>query len=187
MFYDEKGNPNELWQRFVGAISLFDFKETNLNGLKGDLLTDLGIIDLSQQRQLDEFRSGTGLHARQGPSFFENPADAAGVLGAEAALTGYGTQISALRINLAVREGRTSFRISVVVAPSEGGATAVKEVAVNGRDSDPAREQEPAAEPAREAEGENQAGTKKLKYPFTLLEIRENAEISAVPVSPTQA
>jgi general secretion pathway protein K len=186
MFYDEKGRPNELWHRFVAAISLFDFKETNLNGLQGNLLSDLGLIDVSQQRQFDDFRSGTGSHARAGPGFFETPAEAAGILGAQAALTGYGTQISALRINLTVREGRTSFRVSVVVAPS-GGATAVKEIAVSGRETNTERTPEPAAAPSEQTNGENQAGAKKLKYPFTLLEIRENAEISASPPSPTQA
>jgi hypothetical protein len=102
-------------------------------------------------------------------------------------LAGYGTQISALRVILTVRDGRTSFQISAVVAPT-GGATAVKEIAVNGRDAQTDPEaQKPKVDP-ESGNGENQAGGKKLKYPFTLLEIRENAEISADPVSPpTQA
>ena len=183
-FYDDLGQPNELWHRFVAAISLYDFKETNLNGLSGNLLTDLGLIDASQQRQFDEFRTGAGSRARAGPGFFETAADAASVLGAQP--PGYGTQISALRINLTVREGRTQFRLSVVVAP-EGGATAVKEIAANTSESPSvnATPSAPAAKPA--ATAENSAGAKKLKYPFTLLEIRENAEISAVPAPPNQA
>lgn len=183
MFYDENGLPNELWHRFVQAISLYDFKETNLNGLSGNLLNDLGLIDDSQQRQFEDFRSGTGTHARSGPGFFESAADAASVLGAQAALTGYGTQISALRIILTVREGQTNFRLSVVVAPS-GGATAVQEVAASTRLTEP---ETPAAEPTKEGKGESPAGTKKLNYPFTLLEIRENAEISPVSELTTQA
>ena len=183
MFYDENGLPNELWHRFVQAISLYDFKETNLNGLSGNLLNDLGLIDDSQQRQFEDFRSGTGTHARTGPGFFESPADAASVLGAQAALTGYGTQISALRVILTVREGQTNFRLSVVVAPS-GGATAVQEVAVSTRLTEA---ETPAAQPKKPGNGENPAGTKKLNYPFTLLEIRENAEISPVSALTTQA
>jgi hypothetical protein len=98
MFYDEKGHPNELWHRFVQAISLYDFKETNLNGLNGSLLKDLGLIDAGQQQQFDDFRGGVGSHARAGPGYFESPADAASVLGGAQPLTGYSTQISALRI-----------------------------------------------------------------------------------------
>jgi general secretion pathway protein K len=161
---------------------LFDFKETNLNGLGGNLLNDLGLIDDSQQRQFEDFRSGTGTHARNGPGFFETPADAASVLGAQS-LTGYGIQISALRIIVTVREGRSNFRLAVVVAPS-GGATAVKEVAVNTGEIG---SETPPAEQQKAANSEDSAGAKKLKYPFTLLEIKENAEISAVSPSPTQA
>jgi general secretion pathway protein K len=185
VFYDEKGQPTELWHRFVAAVSLFDFKETNLNGLNSTLLSDLGIIDAAQQRQFEDFRNGTGSRARQGPGFFESTADAASVLGTQTA-SGYGTQISALRINVTGRQGRTEFRLSVVVAPS-GGAKAVQEVATNTSLTTPG---DPSSTPAvvpSASEGENQAGAKKLNYPFTLLEIKENAEISAVSPTPTKA
>ena len=184
-FYDEQGQPNELWHRFVSAMSLYDFKETNLNGLSGNLLNDLGLIDPSQQRQFDDFRSGTGSRSRQGPAFFETPADAASVLGVQP-VSGYGTQISALRINVTVREGRTQFRLSVVVAPP-GGATPVKAVAATASGATPAEPPPPPGTTKSSTPTENSAGAKKLKYPFTLLEIRENAEISAVPASPKQA
>ncbi len=183
MFYDEKGQPNELWHRFVGAISLFDFKETNLNGLNGNLLTDLGLADESRQRQFDDYRNGTGSRARQGPAFFQTTADAASFLNPQAGITGFGTVISALRINLTVRQGRSNFRLSVVIAPS-GGATAVKEVAASSSTNTTPNGQTPT--PAAST-AENPAAAKKLNYPFTLLEIRENAEISAVPTPPTKA
>lgn len=186
VFYDEKGQPNELWHRFVNAISLLDFKQTNLNGLNGSLLNDLGVIDISQQRQFDDYRNGTGAQARRGPGFFENPSDAAGILGAQT-LSGFGTQISALRINLTVKEGRSSFRLSVVVAPVSGGAKLVAEAP---SPSDPTSSQNAptTAASAPAATGSDaQAAAKKLNYPFTLLEIRENAEISAVLASPTKA
>lgn len=183
VFFDENGQPNELWQRFVAAISLFDFKNTNLNGLSGNLLNDLGLIDDAQQRDFEDFRSGRGSHARQGPGFFQTPAEAASVLGAQAALTGYGTEISALRIILTVKEGRSNFRLSVVVAPT-GGAKVIQEVAASTAEITP---DTPAPKPSPAKDAEDSAGAKKLKYPFTLLEIRENAEISAVSAPPTQA
>lgn len=185
VFYDEKGQPTELWHRFVAAVSLFDFKETNLNGLNSTLLSDLGIIDAVQQKQFEDFRNGTGSRARQGPGFFESTADAASVLGTQTA-TGYGTQISALRINVTVRQGRTEFKLSVVVAPS-GGAKAVQEVATNTNITTPGDPASASAVVPSGSDGEKQAATKKLNYPFTLLEIKENAEISAVSPTPTKA
>jgi hypothetical protein len=182
IFYDEKGQPNELWDRFVAAISLFDFKETNLNGLNGNLLRELGLIDAGQQRQFEAFRNGTGASARDGPGYFENTADASRVFGAQA-LSGYGTQISALRIIVTVREGTTNFRLAVVVAPS-GGAKAVQEIAANTGEKSAEQSPEKQAKAATEEKSE---GVKKLNYPFTLLEIRENAEISTVSALPTQA
>ena len=182
IFYDENGQTNELWDRFVGAISLFDFKETNLNGLSGNLLNDLGLIDAGQQRQFQDFRKGTGAHAREGPGYFEDAADATRVMGAQA-LSGYGTQISALRIIVTVREGKTNFRLAVVVAPS-GGAKAVQEVSVSTGEN-PA--EQPPEKQAKAENQENSDGAKKLNYPFTLLEIRENAEISTTSASPTKA
>jgi hypothetical protein len=44
-----------------------------------------------------------------------------------------------------------------------------------------------AGTPAAAPGAENQAGAKKLNYPFTLLEIKENAEISPVPGISTKA
>ena len=100
---------------------------------------------------------------------------------------GYGTQISALRIIVTVREGRTAFRLAVVVAPA-GGAKVVKEAAINNPTAAGATEPPKASNTtAGGGNAGNSVPAKKLNYPFTLLEIRENAEISAVLASPTKA
>jgi general secretion pathway protein K len=109
--------------------------------------------------------------------------DAAGILGAQTALAGYGTQISALRINVTVKEGKANFRLSVVVSP-QGAARLVSQ---NASDPTTTTTTNQASVPKTPANAENQAGAKKLNYPFTLLEIRENAEISAVPALSTKA
>ena len=70
-----------------------------------------------------------------------------------------------------------------MVAPS-GGAKAVQEVSVSTGDNPV--EQPPEKQPKAETK-ENSDGAKKLNYPFTLLEIRENAEISTTSASPTKA
>jgi len=72
--------------------------------------------------------------------------------------------------------------LSVVVAPS-GGATAVQEVAADASGNPT---EEPAPKQQKTGTTEESAGTKKLNYPFTLLEIRENAEISAISAPPTK-
>lgn len=184
IFYDADGRPTELWHRFVSGISLLDFKQTNINGASPDAIIALGQLDRYQQQQLTNYLSGTGDRVRSGPGYFESTEQAQSVLGVKTLPSGYGTTISALRIHVTVIEGRTVFRLSVVVAPS-GGATTIQAVAPSTKvtsQTSSSGTNPPAATAATPA-----AGTKKLNYPFTLLEIRENAEISAVPASPTKA
>ena len=184
VFYDDNGRPNDLWARFVGAVSLYDFKQTNINGARGDVLGALGSLDITQQKQLAEYLDGTGSRAREGPAFFESTSEAANVIGTGVLPQGYGTQISALRINITIHEGRTAFHLSVVVT-SPGGASAVQAVA-STNSSNPSSSTSPAATPAASpAASANSA--KKLNYPFTLLEIKENAEIAVVPAPSTKA
>jgi general secretion pathway protein K len=184
VFYDEDGRPNELWSRVAAAVSLFDFAQTNINGARGDVLSAFGIKDPSQQQQLEEYLSGTGRRAQLGPSFFENAADAARMVGAGALPPNTGAQISALRVIVILRQGRTVFRVSAVVAPASGGATTVQSTAAETEASP--QEQTKAADTTAES-AKTQASAKKLNYPFTFLEIRENAEISPVTVAPTKA
>jgi len=184
VFYDENGRPNDRWHRFVAALSLFDFKQTNLNGGQPDVFSALGSLDENQQRQLGEYLTGTGSRAKLGPAFFQNTADAASLIGVPTLPGGYGTTISALRINITIREGRTTFRLSAVVAP-QGGATTVQTTAVSASLAAPANGPTagnpvtpPASSPA------TTPPPPELNYPFTLLEIRENAEIPPVPPPP---
>ena len=181
LFYDADGQPTELWHRFVSCISLLDYKQTNLNAAPADVIVALGQLDRFQQQQLGQYLSGTGDRARQGPGYFETTGQAAGVLGVRALPAGYGTTIAALGVHVTVIEGRTSFRLSAVVAPS-GGATTVQAVAPSSKIST----QNPPGATNTSAAATPAASTKKLNYPFTLLEIRENAEISAVPPPSTK-
>lgn len=187
LFYDEQGQPNELWQRFVTATSLYDFKQTNLNGGQGDVLAAFGVADPGQQQRVRDYLRGSGDRAYSGPGYFETSDQLAALVGAGALPAGAGTQISALRINVVIREGRSEFRVSTVVAP-EGGAKAVERSKVGETTEDSPAEEKSAPAPT-ESESESTPGAtgKNLRYPFTLLEIRENAEISAVPPGPPTA
>lgn len=195
VFFDEDGRPNELWQRFVDATSLYDFKQSNVNGGRADVLAAFGIEDPMQQRRVSDYLKGTGDRAYSGPGYFETPDEMAALVGGGAVPQNAGTMISALRINLVVREGRSEFRISTVIAP-QGGAKPVgpSTVDTEGSTEEQPPEETAAAQPpepdttaANQSETRSSDQAKKLRYPFTLLEIRENDENSAVPSAPTNA
>jgi general secretion pathway protein K len=180
LLYDEGGRPNALWHRFVAALSLFDFAQTNINGTSGDVLTALGSYDATQQQQLGDYLAGKGSYARQGPAFVRSTGEAAALLGGGTLPAGFGTEIRALRIEVTLHQGRSLFRLSAVVAPP-GGAKTVTTTATTADAATPDRNAEdPPATPTKEAASPANAA-KKLNYPFTLLEIRENDEIPAAP------
>jgi len=180
VFYDTQGRPNDLWRRFADTFSLFDYAQLNLNAVTPDGLAALGFSDPTQQLRVDDYLAGTGTYAGQGPQWFKSAADAGSVLGGGALPATVGTQISALRVNITLREGRSEFRLSAVVAPA-GGATTVpaKATSASPAASD-SKTAPPTAAPAAPA-----TPAAKLNYPFTLLEITENAEMPpASPVPP---
>lgn len=196
LLYDENGGPNDRWHRFVDALSLFDFQQTNLNGGRGDVYTALGSLDPTQQRMLNEYLQGTGGRASMGPGFFQSTNDAAGIIGAGKLPSGYGTTISALRIKITLRQGRTAYHLEAVVAP-QGGAKTVQTTATAATATKESKSPNGAAAGTQDSTSTANAQSTtaktnppaKLNYPFTLLEIRENTEISSAPPpsSPPQA
>lgn len=196
LFFDEHGQPTELLQKFAATFSLLDFKLTNINGARPETISSLTWIDPSQRRRFADYLYGMGDRAREGPGYFQTVGEAATTIGAKSLPSWLGTEISALRVNVVVHEGGTSFRVSAVVAPS-GGATVVKPVAAettstsNGEQPQADTRRDPATTTANAAAQGGTAGTtaggKTLNYPFTLLEITENAVISTAPVPPPKA
>lgn len=192
-FYDERGRPNERWFRFTAAFSTFNFAKTNLNSAQGDVLAALGNYDPVQRSRFGEYLTGTGAYQTQGPGFFHTTAEAATLLGTPRLPNSFDTQIQALRINLTVREGRLFYRLSAVVAPPNG-ATIVTTTATSQRaqPSGAQRTAAPTAAPTAPASGTTAANNaasanqKKLNYPFTLLEIRENDAIPSAPPPPSK-
>lgn len=188
LLYDENGVPNDRWHRFVDALSLFDFKQTNLNGGRADVYTALGALDPSQQRAINDYLHGTGGRASMGPGYFQSTNDAAGLIGSGALPTGYGTTISALRINITLHQGRTAYHLSAVVAPQNGAKT-VQTTATDANGTTDSKSPSGAGAGTANATSTTNAQSTvaktpppaKLNYPFTLLEIRENTEISSAP------
>jgi general secretion pathway protein K len=109
----------------------------------------------------------------------------------------FASTISALRIQITVRDGRTEFRLMAIIAPPNG-ATTVQATATSTRTQTDAaaaktaeqRQTMPnaAQQPGRPAPGAagSRAGVPaaELRYPFALLEIRENDEIPPPPPPP---
>jgi general secretion pathway protein K len=182
LFYTEDGRPNDLWRRFADNVSLLNFPKPNLNAAKPDVLLALGQFDLSQQQNLTDYLGGKGTYQTNGPGYFQNLNDAQRITGGAGGNSGaFVTTISALRINLVVREGRSEFRLSTVVTTGNA-ASAISTTATATRPK-PAGAATPAPAPAT-TPATGTAGTKNLNYPFTLLEIKENDEIPPAPPPP---
>jgi general secretion pathway protein K len=196
VFYDADGQPNDLWKRFAAAVSLLNFQKPNINGAKPDALLALGQFQLSQQQNVNDYIAGSGNYIAQGPGYFQNMADAQRIAGPSGNLGAFGITISALRIFITVHDGSSQFRLAAVVTPQGGGATTVTQTATSqriqtsaGATRTPVQQQnQPNAgeQSNRQTSTTNrQTGTTpSLKYPFTLLEIRENDEIPPPPAPP---
>jgi general secretion pathway protein K len=198
MFYDADGRPNDLWRRFVDSVSLYNFPRPNLNGARPDTLAALGQFDETQQRNLGDYLRGTGTYLNQGPRFFQAPNEAQQIAGPAGDAGAFAALISALRITVTVREGSTEYKMSTVIAPPNG-ATTVQTTATAGRTQTSAAGAQTAAQqqnrpnaaqvaPPRPGASPAALGTgsaaQSLRYPFTLLEIRENDEIPPPPLPP---
>jgi len=118
--YDQDGRPNELWRSFVDSVSLFDFNQPNTNSARVTTLAALGGYDEATLKMITEYLGGLGTYSRQGPAFFRNAQDVAGLVGQAAASARLGTQVRCLRVNVTVSEGSASFRVSAVVTLSGG-------------------------------------------------------------------
>jgi general secretion pathway protein K len=185
VFYDDQGRLNDLGRKFVATFSLYNYPSVNLNAASPDVLTALGFADAAQQQKLSDYLAGAGPFAAKGPQWFSATGDAASVLGTTMPPLA-GVLIRALRVNITIREGRSEFRLTAVVAPT-GGATIVKSTATSataaasGNAATPttAAPTTPAVAPVTPAA--------RLNYPFTLLEIQENAEMPPVPPAPPAA
>ena len=186
LFYDETRQPNELWHRFANAFSLYSFQSPSINGASPELLAGLGVTDSGQQKQLDDYIHGRGAYENRGGGYFKNAQDVSAMFGAQSPASSLSTQISSLRIIITVREGRSSFRINALIAPP-GGATIPVVQTNQSTNANQGNTPAPAenTSPTGTANGASQA-TKKLNYPFTILEFRENDEMPS-PLQPVSS
>ena len=185
VFYDESGQPNEFWHRFVNAFSLYSYTTPSVNGASSELLAGLGVSDSTQQKTLNDYLHGAGNYQTQGPGYFKSPADAANILGTQSPVAQLDTQIRALRIIVTVREGQSSFRVNALISPPNGATIPV--VQTNQTDtSNQNSSQNPVNNPSPSNNASSSQTTKKLNYPFTILEFRENDEMPS-PLTPASS
>ncbi len=195
-FFDEAGQPNDLYRHFTETFSLYRFKAPNINGNKLEPLLAQSIYDDQQQQRVTEYLTGKGTYETQGPAFFKTTRTVAAVAGGQPDKLGYGTTVAALRITVTVRHGRASFQLTAVVAP-EGGATVVPPSNVTSTtttttDSSGAATTNTTDQGAQPAASQTAATPTAvpvavdLKYPFTFLEIRENDKPVLPPPAPTE-
>lgn len=200
VFYGEDGRPNDLWRRFVDNVSLLNFAKPNLNAAKPDVLAALGQFDPSQQQSLTDYTSGRGSYKTQGPGVFQNLADAERITGASGGnAAAFVTTVSALRVNVTVHEGRSEFRLAAVVTagnaaqtvqtpatsatPKASASSGTTNTTTPGYTTSGNTPPATGTSPTPAATGQN-AASRNLNYPFTLLEIRENDEIPPPPPPP---
>jgi len=197
--YDENGRPNELWRNFVDSVSLYDFSVPNINTARMTTLAAFGGYDEASMKMITEYLGGLGSYSRLGPAYFHNAQEVAGLVG-QAASPRLGTQVRCLRVNVTVREGQTSFRVSAVITASGGAqlpppdqptttdnstSSAAADDATAGQNSPNATATNSSGAAATGPTADSQAQAA-LNYPFTLLEIRENDEIvDTAPPSPS--
>ncbi len=184
-FFDEKGQLTELGQRFIDSVSLYDYEQPNINAAPEGVLASLGGYDPYQRRQLSDFRQGTGAFAT-GQRYFRSAGEVASVLGEQGVAAGFGANILALRVSVTVRDGRSFYRTEAVIAPPNGAklvsAPAIPAPVNEAERSTTTAETKAGATPEVAGERKTPAAGAGLQYPFTVLEIRENAAIASGPV-----
>lgn len=190
VFYTD-GVPNDLWRRFTSAVSLYNFRQANLNGAPADVMTAVGQFDPTQLEKVSDYINGTGTYKSMGKQWFTDTNGIRQFVGGAGNPAGFTTTISALRISITVHEGQSSFRLSAVVAPLQNGATTVQTNATAQRNQASASatqgvsaQPQPSSNPTASTNPTAASNAKKLNYPFTLLEIRENDEIPPSPPPP---
>jgi len=140
-FFDAQGRPNVYGRRFRDAFSLYKFTTPNINAVNPNTLAVLAQLDDDAQQGLrsavlgdvDPVTAGdpNAIPYAAGPahpaqSYFGTIQTATQVSGASS-LTGLGVTISALRVNITVKQGDAIFNLSALVTTTTAttAATAV--------------------------------------------------------------
>lgn len=183
-FFDENGQPNHYYHRFAESVTFLRYPSPNINAASPGALAALGRFDEVQQELLGDYLGGGGVYRSRGPGYFTDVGEVSTVLGDQTESGGFGAVIQALRINVVVTQGASTYTLSVVVSPS-GSASAntsppIPEAREDGESPEPVEGEETDRKPTLAAavlaiagpEAENEL-PESIEYPFTLLSIQE--------------
>lgn len=176
-FYDTEGRRTPLWDAFVGAVSLYNFETTNLNGATGPVLAASG-WDETQVSNLGRYLSTTQIATTQ-PPYLRSLDEARAQVG-NAADRNLGVQIQCLRVNIVARQGAAQLKLSALVA-EPGQAKLPPPYTPEDLEETPATETPAPASPRPEARQNTNTAGNTLQYPFTILELTETSLPDAVP------
>lgn len=168
VFFDEAGRPTEAFAAFAREVSLHSFNKVNLNSAQAGVLTALGLGEAEVQA-LENYRAEPKPAGETG--VFRSLAEAGTVMGASIGAERFGTSCEVLRIDITVHQGAIPYRLSAVIATSGSRSATTPRT--------------DKAETAGAAATAPLPERKVLNYPFTVLEIQENAEPISPPASPS--
>jgi general secretion pathway protein K len=118
--YDpETGALTGFGQALRDNLSLYSFDSSNINALAPMLGAARG-WDENQNTSIAAYRSGKGARAAGAPTWFRTVSDLTSVIGANADVEGLDAVAKLVRVDVTVREGAGSMRLSALVALDEG-------------------------------------------------------------------
>ncbi len=168
LFFDEGGTPTGAFYRFAEVVSLRDFGEVNINTASTRVLRVWGEFSETQRLvSVDELRRES---VRNESGYFENLGEANVHLGVDFPGGRFGTSIRFLRVNIRVSEGGAEHRLSALLDVETAAS----------RDTAQADARSVRTERlgrATESERASVSDHVLENYPFTILELRENASI----------
>lgn len=195
-YFYTNGQPNAWWWRFNQDFSLFNYSRPNINGANSDVLTAVGQFSADQMQSMAQYLAGTSNLSTVNRTWFQNGSDITTIIGRLIGnASAFTTTVSALRINITVHDGRSQYRLSVVVSSAQGGAntvvttaTDVKQSAANAStgEANNATQVNPTAQPtiSPTSAQTSAAQSQNTQYPFRILDIRENEDIPVAPPAP---
>lgn len=161
LFFDPAGDWNELGRRFRAGVSLFSFRNSNVNSAPPEVLLARG-LDEAQVTAILMTRENRG----RGSSFYRSAGELAGVWGGTAAPAGMGTDVLCWHIIITTWFGARNYRLDAWVTR---GATSAPGNAAGGARRATTDNTDPAV-----AVSVRNNPRKSVDYPFQILELREN-------------
>jgi general secretion pathway protein K len=173
-FFEEDGKPKPLLDAFKQAVSLYEFNATNLNSASEAVLVASG-WDTTQSSTLQKYLTTKQSVLKQRP-YLRSAAEARGQVG-NVSMRNLGAQIQLLRVIVTAQQGGARLQLSALVT-WPGQAKMPTPPATTTAQTAPAQS---ASRPAPAPTPQQSNGANSLRYPFTVLELSENALPAPVP------